>query len=115
MRPFSIGLLCSCLLAIALPAADEYPLGPDSKAQEGVPKGEVTKYNFDKSKIFPGTWREYWVYVPKQYDGLGDNYARFVLDEILPEVVARTGLNLSTNGNDRAIAGASSGAICAFT
>ncbi len=50
-----------------------------------------------------------------EYDGLGDNYARFVLDEILPEVVARTGLNLSTNGNDRAIAGASSGAICAFT
>src|SRR2546426_6186224 len=33
-----------------------------------VPKGEVTKYSFDQSKIFPGTVRDYWVYVPKQYD-----------------------------------------------
>src|SRR5262245_41978286 len=32
------------------------------------PKGEVTKYTFDQSKIFPGTVRDYWVYVPKQYD-----------------------------------------------
>src|SRR5260370_21334596 len=32
------------------------------------PKGEVTKYSFDQSKIFPGTVRDYWVYVPKQYD-----------------------------------------------
>ena len=37
-------------------------------AQEPVPKGEVTKYTFDQSKIFPGTVRDYWVYVPKQYD-----------------------------------------------
>ena len=38
-------------------------------AQEArPPKGEVTKYTFDKSKIFPGTVRDYWVYVPKQYD-----------------------------------------------
>src|SRR5437764_7130693 len=33
-----------------------------------VPKGEVTKYSFEASKIFPGTVRDYWVYVPKQYD-----------------------------------------------
>ena len=33
-----------------------------------VAKGEVTKYTFDQSKIFPGTVRDYWVYVPKQYD-----------------------------------------------
>lgn len=32
------------------------------------PKGEVTKFTFDQSKIFPGTTRDYWVYVPKQYD-----------------------------------------------
>ena len=30
-----------------------------------VPKGEVTKYTFDQSKIFPGTVRDYWVYVPE--------------------------------------------------
>jgi hypothetical protein len=34
---------------------------------QGVPKGEVLKFTFDQSKIFPGTWREYWVYVPAQY------------------------------------------------
>ena len=33
-----------------------------------IPKGEVKKYTFEKSKIFPGTVRDYWVYVPKQYD-----------------------------------------------
>ena len=32
-----------------------------------VPKGEVTKYTFDQSQIFPGTVRDYWVYVPRQY------------------------------------------------
>ncbi len=158
-------------------AADDYAPGPESQPQEGVPKGEVGKYTFDQSKIFPGTTRDYWVYVPKQYgaakpspifvfqdgiiynapvvfdnlihkkaippmigvfvmhgrvkaastnaldrfnrsyeyDGLGDSYARFLLDELLPHIAAEQGLNLSTNGDDRAIAGASSGAICAFT
>jgi sugar lactone lactonase YvrE/enterochelin esterase-like enzyme len=33
-----------------------------------VPKGEVTKYTFERSRIFPGTTRDYWVYVPRQYD-----------------------------------------------
>jgi sugar lactone lactonase YvrE len=55
-----------------------------------------------------------------EYDGLGDAYARFILTEILPEVEKRTTSNgrpihLSKNGNDRAIGGSSSGAICAFT
>ncbi len=146
------------------------------------PKGEVTKYTFNSSKIFPGTTRDYWVYVPKQYDGtkpaclhvnqdgigfgapavfdrlidakempvtigvfvrpgvvkatspsaldrfnrsyeydgLGDNYARFLIEELLPEVETKTTadgrkIKLSTDGNDRAIAGSSSGAIAAFT
>jgi gluconolactonase len=164
-------------------AADDYTPGPDSKPQEGVPKGEVTKYTFENSKIFPGTARDWWIYVPKQYDpakpacvyvnqddvqfqapvvfdnlihkkeipvligvfirhgrvkasntntaldrfnrsyeydGLGDNYARFVLEEILPEVEKKTAadgrpIRLSKSGNDRAIGGSSSGAICAFT
>jgi enterochelin esterase family protein len=47
---------------------DQYVPGPDSKPQEGVPKGTVTKYTWDKSKIYPGTVRNYWVYVPRQYD-----------------------------------------------
>jgi sugar lactone lactonase YvrE/enterochelin esterase-like enzyme len=48
-----------------------------------------------------------------EYDGLGDRYARFLLDEIIPEVSKQ--YNLSTNPDDRAIAGLSSGGICAFT
>jgi sugar lactone lactonase YvrE/enterochelin esterase-like enzyme len=158
-------------------------LGGTTDAQEPAwPKGEVLKLSFEKSQIFPGTVRDYWVYVPQQYDpakpacvyvnqdgiqynapavfdelihkgempvtigvfvmhgrvkaasdqaldrfnrsyeydGLGDNYARFLLDELLPEVEKqRTSdgreIRLSKEGNDRAIGGASSGAICAFT
>lgn len=154
----------------------------DLCAQDAIPKGEVTKHSFDQSKIFPGTVRDYWVYVPHQYDpaqpacvfvcqdgiqynapavfdeliakkeipvvigvfvmhgrvkgpsdqaldrfnrsfeydGLGDNYARFLIEEILPLVENQKTsdgreINLSPNGNDRCIAGASSGAVCAFT
>jgi enterochelin esterase family protein len=47
----------------------QYVLGPDSKPQEGVPKGKVTKYEWKESKNFPGTIHDYWVYVPAQYDG----------------------------------------------
>lgn len=55
-----------------------------------------------------------------EYDGLGDGYARFLLDELLPEVERKTtsdgrAIRLSPSGNDRAIGGSSSGAICAFT
>ncbi len=167
-------LLCSLNAVLA---ADDYQPGPDSKPQDGVPKGERLKGTFSGSKIFPGTVRDYTVYVPQQldrsqpapvmilqdsggfkadivfdnliakreipalvgifighgrvkaldtnsldrfnrsyeYDGLGDNYARFLLNEMLPFVVEKYHLNLSTNGNDRAIGGSSSGAICAFT
>lgn len=154
----------------------------DAPRGEDVPKGEIAEYVFDHSKIFPGTTRHYWVYVPKQYDaskpacvyvgqdgkgfnapavfdqlihkkempvtigvfvqpgavkaqsdkaldrfnrsyeydGLGDNYARFLLEELLPEVEKKTtadgrAIRLSHDGNDRCIGGASSGAICAFT
>jgi gluconolactonase len=169
------------LTSAALLAAEDYPLGPDSEPHADVPKGTVTKYTWT-SKIFPGTVRDYWVYVPAQYktgtpacvmifqdgggyvaedgrwrvpvvfdnlihkhempvtigifinpgvlparaegqqarfnrsfeyDALGDRYARFLIEEILPEV-ARS-YNLSVDPNDRAIAGSSSGGICAFT
>ncbi len=42
--------------------------GPDSQVQPGTPTGEVIKGEFDQSKVYPGTWREYWVYIPKQLD-----------------------------------------------
>lgn len=177
----------SCLFAQAYVFAqapiETYPVDPASVEQAGVPKGEVLKFTFDQSKIFPGTWREYWVYVPAQYkpdqpacvyvnqdgiqwkaptvfdnlihqkempvtigvfvtpgrvladsgsnalhrynrsfeyDGLNDAYARFILTEILPEVEKKKtshgrSIRLSKNGNDRAIGGSSSGAVCAFT
>jgi gluconolactonase len=180
-------LLCSLVAALGLAhaAQEEYPLGPDSQRQPGVPQGTVTHYTWTSDGghgIYPGTMREYWVYVPAQYtadkpacvmvfqdgagfikedgrarvpivfdnliakhempvtigifinpgvvkalspdqqdrfnrsfeyDGLGDRYARFLLDEIIPEVSKH--YKLSTNPDDRAIAGLSSGGICAFT
>jgi sugar lactone lactonase YvrE len=171
-----------CLASQAPAAQEEYPVSPESQPQPGIPKGSVEKYTFSGSKVFPGTQRDYWVYVPAQYDpqspacvyvnqdgiqynapvvfdnliakkempitigifvtpgvvksqttnaldrfnrsfeydGLGGNYARFLLEELLPEVETRKApdgrpIRLSRNGNDRCIAGASSGAICAFT
>jgi enterochelin esterase family protein len=50
-------------------AADDYKLGPDSQRQQGVPEGTVTKHTWNNSRVFKGTERDYWVYVPKQYDG----------------------------------------------
>jgi hypothetical protein len=50
-----------------IPAADDYQPGPDSQPQAG-PKGEVRTGVFAESRIFPGTTRDYFVYVPKQYD-----------------------------------------------
>lgn len=48
-----------------------------------------------------------------EYDDLSDKYARFLLDELLPEVSKR--VNITSDPNGRAICGASSGGICAFT
>jgi sugar lactone lactonase YvrE/enterochelin esterase-like enzyme len=157
-------------------------LAPAAVRAADIPKGEVNHYSFDHSRVFPGTVRDYWVYVPKQYapakpacvyvsqdgiqfnapaafdrliaakempitigvfvmhgrvkapsdkaldrfnrsyeyDGLGDAYARFLLEELLPEVEKKKAgdgrqIRLSHDGNDRAIGGASSGAVCAFT
>ena len=49
-----------------------------------------------------------------EYDAVGDAYARFLVEELLPFVARQFNLNLSTNGNDRCIAGGSSGGIAAF-
>lgn len=45
-----------------------YPHGPDSFRQEGVPRGETTQYIWRESKVYPGTIRRFYVYVPAQYD-----------------------------------------------
>lgn len=49
-----------------------------------------------------------------EYDGVGDRYARFLVEEILPFVAREFDLKLSDSGNDRCIAGGSSGGISAF-
>ena len=47
-----------------------------------------------------------------EYDALGDRYARFLIDEIMPEVGKR--YNLTDDPNLRGIGGSSSGGIAAF-
>ena len=48
-----------------------------------------------------------------EYNALDDKYAKMIVDELLPAL--KKDYNISNNPDDRAIAGASSGAICAFT
>ena len=49
-----------------------------------------------------------------EYDGVGDANVRFLVNELLPFVAKQFDLKLSTSGNDRCIAGGSSGGIAAF-
>ncbi len=55
------------LLATSCPSQESYPRHADAKTQADVPKGMVTSHRFEKSKVFPGTQRDYFVYVPAQY------------------------------------------------
>jgi sugar lactone lactonase YvrE len=47
--------------------AEKYPVDSASVEHAGVPKGELIKCSFDHSSIFPGTHRDYWIYIPAQY------------------------------------------------
>jgi enterochelin esterase family protein len=135
-----------------------------------VPSGSLHEYESSESRVFPGTTRRYWVYVPAQYDehpppalmifqdaewymnidfevrapivldnlihkreippvvtvfvepsdnrnaeydAFSDDYARFLVDELIPAVRARYAI--SDGPDDWAIAGGSSGGNCAFT
>jgi len=168
---------------LSLPEMPEPTYTEDSSVKEGVPQGKVTRHEWRDSKVFPGTVREYSIYVPAQYDGsketavmifqdghsylnpkgefrativmdnlihagtippmigifinpghlekdlpkepwkssnrsfeydtLSGDYAKFLLDEILPEV-SKT-YKLTTDPDQRAVAGSSSGGICAWT
>lgn len=143
-----------------------------------VPVGDIVGPVQLTSKVYPGTVRNYWVYVPRQYqpgspacllvvqdglgratgwklpqvmdsliaahripvmigvfvdpgtvpasregayprfnrsleyDALGDQYASFLINDLLPEVEKK--YNIKKDPDSRCIAGASSGAICAF-
>lgn len=45
----------------------DYPLGPDSQPQPGVPKGRLEGPFAFHSQIIANTTRLYWIYVPAQY------------------------------------------------
>jgi enterochelin esterase family protein len=54
--------------AFAAPQDDQYVLGPDSQVKPGVPQGKVITRQWTESKIYPGTTRDWAIYVPTQYD-----------------------------------------------
>jgi enterochelin esterase family protein len=149
-----------------------YRTPAEAKEQPGVPRGRLTQKPKWESKVFTGTTRDWWVYVPAQYksekpacvmvfqdgggykdfvplvfdnlihkgempvtvgvfinpgtfkegnrsnrsfeyDTLSDQYARLLLEEMLPEVEKE--VKLRHDPASRAIAGISSGGICAWT
>src|SRR5262249_47988555 len=148
-----------------------YTTPPEARKQPGAPEGKLIQQPKWTSKIFEGTTRDWWVYVPAQYkpenpaclmvfqdgqsaknyipvvfdnmiakgelpviisvfispgtkadgksnrsfeyDTLSDQYARFLLEEILPDVEKT--YKLRHDAGSRAIGGISSGGICAFT
>jgi enterochelin esterase-like enzyme/sugar lactone lactonase YvrE len=89
-------VVASLCAAVAVRAADDYVPGPDSLPHDGVPQGEVTKHTFEQSRIFPGTTRDYWVYVPKQYDPakpaclyVGQDGVQFKAPVVFDNLIAR--------------------------
>ena len=61
---FLVPLLLSASLVFA---AGEFIESPLHRADPNVPHGTVTKMPVWESKIFPGTTRDWWIYVPAQY------------------------------------------------
>jgi enterochelin esterase-like enzyme len=64
-------LLVLCLASvITAPAVDDYKPGPLSMEKADVPKGKVIPMPpIADSKIYPGTSRDWSIYIPAQYDG----------------------------------------------
>lgn len=66
-KPLSLALIC-LTTTLTFSQDAEYPLGPNSQRYENIPKGTLTKYTW-QSNIYANTLRDYYVYVPAQYDG----------------------------------------------
>jgi enterochelin esterase family protein len=184
VRPLASLAAVLCALPLAAAAAEGFKPTPDHLEDPAIPHGRVVAMPPWTSQIFPGTTREWSIYVPAQYkpdgsaavmifqdglgyasptgnwrvptvfdhliargempvtvaifinpghdpargpqkkgagasnrsfeyDSLGDRYARFLLDEILPAV--EKDYPLAHDPEKRAICGASSGGIAAFT
>ncbi|MGE3310302.1 MAG: SMP-30/gluconolactonase/LRE family protein [Limisphaerales bacterium] len=70
MHSLRVTVLGFLLASSLVRAADDYELGPESRARAaGVPEGKVSDFKFSESKVFPETERDGWIYVPAQYDG----------------------------------------------
>ncbi len=63
-------LQCIAFLPGAMSAEPEFPLTADSQVQPGVPKGDLIKDTYIAQPVseFPGTTREYTVYIPAGLD-----------------------------------------------
>ena len=66
--PFLSALVFAVASVYAAPQDDQYVLGPDSQVKPGVPQGKVETQQWTESKIYPGTTRDWAIYVPAQYD-----------------------------------------------
>ena len=180
-----LSILFVLYLALSTYAQQAYnvraPFDPATVKMEESMRGEILKFTFNDSQIYPGTEREVLVYVPQQYksnapacllvcmdgilydattvmdnliasgempvtigvfiqpgvvfdeegavvrynrckefDSTDDNFATFIEKEVLPKVEGmqtESGktIALSKDANDRAITGASSGGIAAFS
>lgn len=62
-----LALLLLMTLKLSFGQESEYSFNEDSKRHDGVPKGMITKHVW-KSTIFDGAIREYYLYVPQQYN-----------------------------------------------
>jgi enterochelin esterase-like enzyme len=64
------GLLWAALVCGPVFAADDYVLGPDSQKQADVPAGKLLNGKYVATEAhYPGTERDYWIYIPALYDG----------------------------------------------
>ena len=76
----AITLLSILATSSNVTAEEPYKLGPDSQRQDGVPRGTVTKHEW-KSQVFPGTVREYYLYLPAQEHQVAGDYAVMVFQD----------------------------------
>ncbi|MBM1106399.1 cupin domain-containing protein [Aurantibacter crassamenti] len=64
---YSYVLLFVLFISVMGFSQEEYKQGPQSDTYENIPKGKLTQHTF-KSTIFSNTIRDYYVYVPEQYN-----------------------------------------------
>jgi len=53
---------------IVVAQQENYAVPPEAVESAAVPQGRIDGPHEFRSKIFPGTVRQYWVYIPAGYD-----------------------------------------------